>query len=75
MKIRKQPTILSGGQDMGIDNWDVAIFLFAGYLAVLALVRLMNRRRDQIVQEYQRQIEEEQERLRKLEEERQKMAA
>jgi len=32
-----------------MDRWDVIIILGAGYVAVMSLVRLMSRRRDQVV--------------------------
>ena len=32
-----------------MDRWDVFLFLAAGYLAVMALVRLMARRRNTIL--------------------------
>jgi hypothetical protein len=45
---------------MGVlDNWDVTLLVVMGYLAVVALVRLMTRHRDQMLTEFRRQIEEE----------------
>lgn len=44
-----------------MDNWDVAILAVAGYVAVMALVRLMLRRRDHIVGEFRREMQREQE--------------
>lgn len=32
-----------------MDGWDIAVLVFAGYLAVVALVRLMLAERDQVV--------------------------
>lgn len=32
-----------------MDGWDIALFVAAGYLAVVWLVRLMGRQRDQLV--------------------------
>ena len=40
----------------------VTIPVLMGYLAIVALVRLMARRRDQLLDEFRRQIEEEQKR-------------
>ena len=34
-----------------MDGWDLALLLIAAYVAVLALVRLMIRRRNQVVEE------------------------
>jgi hypothetical protein len=41
-----------------MDNWDVTLLIVAGYLAVLTLVRLMARHRDQMLGEFRRQIAE-----------------
>jgi hypothetical protein len=40
-----------------IDRWDVVLMLVAGYVAVMTLVRLMARRRDQVVADVERQLE------------------
>ena len=42
-----------------MDHWDVVLLAFAGYLAVTALVRLMIRRRDQLLDELGRQFKTE----------------
>jgi hypothetical protein len=42
-----------------LNNWDITILIVAGYLAVVALIRLMTRRRDQLIDELHRQIEAE----------------
>ncbi len=34
-----------------MDSWDIAVLAVAGYVAVLALSRLMTRRRNQLVKE------------------------
>jgi len=34
-----------------MDSWDIALLAVAGYVAVLALSRLMTRRRNQLVEE------------------------
>ena len=41
-----------------MDNWDITLLVVAGYLAVIALVRLMRRQRDQMLDEFRRQIKE-----------------
>jgi heme exporter protein D len=41
-----------------MDGWDVALLVAAGYLAVSALVRLMLRRRDQVLDDFRRQVEQ-----------------
>jgi hypothetical protein len=40
-----------------IDRWDIVFLLVAAYVAVMAMVRLMARRRDQDVAEVERQME------------------
>ncbi len=40
-----------------MDRWDVFIILAAGYVAVMALVRLMARRRNQVLEQVREQIE------------------
>jgi hypothetical protein len=40
--------------------WDVAILVVASYVSVMALVRLMRARRNQIVAHYQARVAEEQ---------------
>ncbi len=45
-----------------MDRWDVALFVIAGYVAVMALVRLMIRRRNQMIDEFKRQVDEEKQR-------------
>jgi type II secretory pathway pseudopilin PulG len=39
-----------------IDRWDIVLMLVAGYVAVMTLVRLMARRRDQNVAEVEKQM-------------------
>ena len=39
------------------DRWDVALLLIAVYVAVMTLVRMMARRRDEVVADVERQIE------------------
>ncbi|MEX2091527.1 MAG: hypothetical protein WD971_02560 [Pirellulales bacterium] len=40
-----------------IDRWDIVLLLVAAYVAVMAMVRLMARRRDQDVADVERQME------------------
>ena len=40
-----------------MSRWDIALVLVAAYVAVMAMVRMMLRRRDQDVAEVERQIE------------------
>ena len=42
-----------------MDTWDILILVVAAYIAVTALVRLMIRRRDQLVSRLRRQMDEE----------------
>lgn len=42
-----------------MDTWDVTLLVVAGYLAVVALVRLMARHRDQLLGDFRRQVAEE----------------
>lgn len=39
-------------------GWDLALLVIVGYMSGLALVRLMVRRRDQMLEELRRQMEE-----------------
>ena len=39
-----------------MDGWDLALLVGAGYVAVTALVRLMIRRRDQLLDEFRREM-------------------
>jgi|GEM_PF-1977305 len=41
-----------------MDRWDVLLAGVAGYLAVISLVRLMTRRRNQLIKQVHRVIEE-----------------
>ncbi|NQU20050.1 MAG: hypothetical protein HQ567_02120 [Candidatus Nealsonbacteria bacterium] len=47
-----------------MDGWDVALLVAAGYIAVTALVRLMIRRRDQLVEHFRRDVKKEKSRQR-----------
>jgi len=41
-----------------MDGWDLALLAIAGYVAIVALVRLMIRRRDQLVGELVEEAEQ-----------------
>jgi hypothetical protein len=51
-----------------MDGWDVALLVAAGYVAAVSLVRLMLRRRNQLLDQFRAEIEKE--RKRKGDEER-----
>jgi hypothetical protein len=42
-----------------MDAWGVAILLAAGYVAVMTLARLMIRRRNQMMEQFRREVEQE----------------
>jgi len=48
-----------------MDGWDIALLVLAAYVAIVVLVRLMIRRRDQLVAEMQVEAEQAQ-RIKKL---------
>ena len=41
-----------------MDSWDVTLLVVAAYLAITALVRLIARRRNHLIEQLQRQAEE-----------------
>ena len=41
----------------GMDAWDAVLVAAGGYLAVITLVRLMQRRRDAIIEDLSREVE------------------
>jgi hypothetical protein len=43
--------------DWMMDRWDVALMLAVTYVAVMTLVRMMARRRDQVVADVEQQLE------------------
>ena len=49
---------------VGMDAWDMALLALASYVAIMALVRMMHRRKDAIVDELTEQIDAQRERLR-----------
>jgi hypothetical protein len=42
-----------------MDGWDIALLVGAGYVAATALVRLMIRRRDQMVEQFRQEVQRE----------------
>jgi hypothetical protein len=42
-----------------MDGWDLTLLVVAGYLAVVTLVRLMAHRRDQLLDEFRRELKKE----------------
>ena len=42
-----------------MDGWDLTLLVAAGYVAVMALVRLMIRRRDQMQAEFRESVKKE----------------
>jgi hypothetical protein len=42
-----------------MDGWDLTLLVVAGYLAVVTLVRLMAHRRDQMLDEFRRELKKE----------------
>ena len=45
---------------MSLDGWDIALAAVGGYIAIVALVRLMHRRREALISELLEQSEVEQ---------------
>jgi hypothetical protein len=45
-----------------MNGWDVAVLVAAGYIAATALVRLMIRRRDQMLDDFREQMKAEEKR-------------
>ena len=45
-----------------MNSWDVVLLVVAGYLAAMALVRLMIRRRDQLLDEFRQRMKAEKKR-------------
>ena len=45
-----------------MEAWEVFVLLFAFYIAIMSLIRLMRQRRDTLVADMRRQIEEERQR-------------
>jgi hypothetical protein len=42
-----------------MESWDIALLVVVGYLATVALVRLMTRHRDQLVERFRQDLERE----------------
>jgi hypothetical protein len=49
-----------------MDGWDLALWALAGYLAIVALVRLMARHRDSLTARFRQEMEEQRLRQKKL---------
>ena len=47
-----------------MDSWDVALLVVSGYVALVTLVRLMVRRRNQMMEEFRRELDKEKRRKR-----------
>ncbi len=45
-----------------MNGWDIALLLVVGYVAVVALVRLMAQRRDELLEEFRRRMKAEKKR-------------
>jgi uncharacterized membrane protein YgaE (UPF0421/DUF939 family) len=41
-----------------MDRWDIALLVIVGYLATMTLSRLMLRRRNQMLDEFRREVDE-----------------
>lgn len=52
-----------------MNGWDVAVLVAAGYVGVMALVRLMIRRRSQVLDEFHERMKAERRRKRQKEQE------
>lgn len=50
-----------------LDIWDITVLVVAAYIAIVTLVRLVRRRRDDLVAHFQRLVEAEQDRKRAAE--------
>ena len=48
-----------------MDRWDLILVLVAVYVAVMALVRMMARRRDELVTDVRRQLDEQRQKSKK----------
>ena len=53
-----EPCLISSWEVRGLDRWDLLIVAVAAYVAIMALVRLMAVRRDHLVGQVRRQIEQ-----------------
>ena len=42
-----------------MDGWSIALWVFAGYIAVVALMRLMTRKRNEVLAEFRGEVEKE----------------
>ena len=58
-----------------LDAWDIALYMAAGYVAVIALVRLMLQERDRLVQRFRSEMQAERQRQAAAERERKRAEA
>ena len=42
-----------------MDRWSIALWVVAGYIAVVALLRLMTHKRDEVMAEFRSEVEKE----------------
>jgi hypothetical protein len=42
-----------------MDGWSIALWVVAGYIAVVALLRLMTQKRDEVMAEFRGEVEKE----------------
>ncbi|MEI8374533.1 MAG: hypothetical protein WCJ35_17040 [Planctomycetota bacterium] len=42
-----------------MDNWSIALWVVAGYVAVVALMRLMSHKRNEVMAEFRGEVEKE----------------
>ena len=42
-----------------MDGWSIALWVVAGYVAVIALLRLMHHKRDEVMAEFRNEVEKE----------------
>ena len=49
---------------MTMNSWEIALLSAAAYVAIVTLVRLMRRRRDELIDQLAREVEAEKQRLR-----------
>lgn len=55
-----------------MDSWTIVLLVIAGYVALMALVRLMIRRRDQLLNRFREEVEAEKERKAQAKKQREK---
>jgi hypothetical protein len=50
-----------------MESWDIALLVVVGYLAAVALVRLMSRHRDQLLERFRSEMQREKQQRKKAE--------